>query len=326
MILTLWKSTDSPSETFTVESMEAIGYMRRNYKKILAVLLALVTVLLPVLPAKADTVDLKPYLSLGADLSEEQKKTVLSLLDVQESELSDYEVIEITNQDEHEYLDDYLSASVIGSKALSSVRIEKVGDESGIRVETKNISYCTSGMYTNALTTAGITDAEVVVAGPFEISGTAALVGAMKAYETMTGEKVDAESADAATNELVVTGDLGQELGVDTAEELVALAKQRVVDANASSTGEIREIIEDSAKELDVTLTEEQKEKLTKLFDKIKGLDLDVDKLKKQAEEVYNKLQNLGLDVEKASGILEKITQFFENLADKISSFFKNLF
>lgn len=306
--------------------MEAIGYMRRNYKKILAVLLALVTVLLPVLPAKADTVDLKPYLSLGADLSEEQKKTVLSLLDVQESELSDYEVIEITNQDEHEYLDDYLSASVIGSKALSSVRIEKVGDESGIRVETKNISYCTSGMYTNALTTAGITDAEVVVAGPFEISGTAALVGAMKAYETMTGEKVDAESADAATNELVVTGDLGQELGVDTAEELVALAKQRVVDANASSTGEIREIIEDSAKELDVTLTEEQKEKLTKLFDKIKGLDLDVDKLKKQAEEVYNKLQNLGLDVEKASGILEKITQFFENLADKISSFFKNLF
>lgn len=300
--------------------------MRRNYKKILAVLLALVTVLLPVLPAKADTVDLKPYLSLGADLSEEQKKTVLSLLDVQESELSDYEVIEITNQDEHEYLDDYLSASVIGSKALSSVRIEKVGDESGIRVETKNISYCTSGMYTNALTTAGITDAEVVVAGPFEISGTAALVGAMKAYETMTGEKVDAESADAATNELVVTGDLGQELGVDTAEELVALAKQRVVDANASSTGEIREIIEDSAKELDVTLTEEQKEKLTKLFDKIKGLDLDVDKLKKQAEEVYNKLQNLGLDVEKASGILEKITQFFENLADKISSFFKNLF
>lgn len=300
--------------------------MRKNCKKILAVLLALVTVLLPVLPARADSVELKPYLSLGADLTEEQKRTVLSLLDVQESELSDYEVIEITNQDEHEYLDDYLSAAVIGSKALSSVRIEKVGDESGIRVETKNISYCTSGMYTNALTTAGITDAEVVVAGPFEISGTAALVGAMKAYETMTGEKVDEKNADAATNELVITGDLGQELGVETAEELVALAKQRVVDANVSSTGEIREIIEDSAKELNVTLTEEQKEELTKLFDKIKGLDLDVDKLKQQAEEVYNKLQNLGLDVEKASGILEKITQFFENLADKISSFFKNLF
>lgn len=300
--------------------------MIKNSRKIAAVLLALVMVLIPVLPAKADSVELKPYLSLGADLTKEQKKTVLSLLDVQESELSDYEVIEITNQDEHEYLDDYVSASVIGSKALSSVRIEKVGDESGIRVETKNISYCTSGMYTNALTTAGITDAEVVVAGPFEISGTAALVGAMKAYETMTGEKVSDENADAATNELVVTGDLGQELGVETAEKLVALTKQRVVDENVSSVGEIREIIEESAEELDVTLTEEQKEALTKLFDKIKGLDLDVDKLKQQAEEVYKKLQDLGLDVEKASGILDRITQFFENLAEKISSFFKNLF
>ena len=130
--------------------------MIKNSRKIAAVLLALVMVLIPVLPAKADSVELKPYLSLGADLTKEQKKTVLSLLDVQESELSDYEVIEITNQDEHEYLDDYVSASVIGSKALSSVRIEKVGDESGIRVETKNISYCTSGMYTNALTTAEI--------------------------------------------------------------------------------------------------------------------------------------------------------------------------
>ena len=300
--------------------------MIKNSRKIAAVLLALVMVLIPVLPAKADSVELKPYLSLGADLTKEQKKTVLSLLDVQENELSDYEVIEITNQDEHEYLDDYVSASVIGSKALSSVRIEKVGDESGIRAETKNISYCTSGMYTNALTTAGITDAEVVVAGPFEISGTAALVGAMKAYETMTGEKVSDENADAATNELVVTGDLGQELGVETAEKLVALTKQRVVDENVSSVGEIREIIEESAEELDVTLTEEQKEALTKLFDKIKGLDLDVDKLKQQAEEVYKKLQDLGLDVEKASGILDRITQFFENLAEKISSFFKNLF
>ena len=38
-------------------------------------------------------------------------------------------------------------------------------------------------MYENALTTAGVTDATVTVAGPFNITGTAALVGAMNAYE-----------------------------------------------------------------------------------------------------------------------------------------------
>ena len=46
-------------------------------------------------------------------------------------------------------------------------------------------------MYANALATAGVEDVNVVVAGPFNVSGTAALVGALKAYSEMTGETVD---------------------------------------------------------------------------------------------------------------------------------------
>ena len=301
--------------------------MRRGqWKKIIAVMLVLSVGFIPALPARADSVELKPFLSLGADLTKEQRKTVLSLLDVRENELSDYEVIEITNQDEHDYLDDYLSASVIGTKALSSVRVEKVGEEKGIRVETKNITYCTSGMYTNALTTAGVTDAEVVVAGPFGISGTAALVGAMKAYEKMTGETVSQENADAATNELVVTSDLASDIGNEKAEELMALTKQRIADGDFDTVGEIQDVVKEASEELGVTLKDEQEQALVGVFDKINGLDLDVDKLKQQAEEVYGKLQQLGLDAEKASGILSKITQFFKDVADKIASFFKDLF
>ena len=301
--------------------------MRRGqWKKIIAVMLVLSVGFIPALPARADSVELKPFLSLGADLTKEQRKTVLSLLDVRENELSDYEVIEITNQDEHDYLDDYLSASVIGTKALSSVRVEKVGEEKGIRVETKNITYCTSGMYTNALTTAGVTDAEVVVAGPFGISGRAALVGAMKAYEKMTGETVSQENADAATNELVVTSDLASDIGNEKAEELMALTKQRIADGDFDTVGEIQDVVKEASEELGVTLTDEQEQALVGVFDKINGLDLDVDKLKQQAEEVYGKLQQLGLDAEKASGILSKITQFFKDVADKIASFFKDLF
>lgn len=299
---------------------------RSQWKKIIAVMLVLSVGFIPVLPARADSVELKPFLSLGADLTKEQRKTVLSLLDVRENELSDYEVIEITNQDEHDYLDEYLSASVIGTKALSSVRVEKVGEEKGIRVETKNITYCTSGMYTNALTTAGVTDAEVVVAGPFGISGTAALVGAMKAYEKMTGETVSQENADAATNELVVTSDLASDIGNEKAEELMALTKQRIADGDFDTVGEIQDVVKEASEELGVTLTDEQEQALVGVFDKINGLDLDVDKLKQQAEEVYGKLQQLGLDAEKASGILSKITQFFKDVADKIASFFKDLF
>lgn len=299
--------------------------MKRR-SKWMAGVLSLALALLPASFVNADTVDVKPYISFGADLTDEQKNTVLSLLEVTEDELADYEVIEVTNDDEHDYLDDYLSDSVIGTKALSSVKIEKVEEGTGISVVTKNITYCTSGMYTNALITAGITDAKVTVAGPFNLSGTAALVGAMKAYSTMTGEELNEANADAATNELVLTGELGQEIGSEKAEELVALAKQKVLDGDLQSFEDVKEAVEESAGELGVTLTEEQSQKLAKLLDKINDLDLDVDKLKQQAEDVYNKLRDLDIDIDEAKGFFEKIIAFFAELAEKLVDWLGGLF
>lgn len=89
----------------------------------------------------------KPYLALGADLSPQEQMTVLSLLGLDDINVDDYDIISITNADEHEYLDKYLDASIIGTRALSSVLV--VGKEAGngIHVTTKNISYCTEGMY-----------------------------------------------------------------------------------------------------------------------------------------------------------------------------------
>ena len=141
------------------------------------------------------------YIAFGQDLKADEKATVMSLLGVSESDLSNYKTVEITNQEEHDYLGDYIDASVIGSRALSSVMVVKTEEGSGIHVTTDNISYCTSGMYCNALITAGLKDAEVKVAAPFTISGTSALVGAMKAYAVMTGQDISETTMDTATNE-----------------------------------------------------------------------------------------------------------------------------
>lgn len=293
----------------------------KQMKKIMATMLIAAVGLLPASHVKADAVE-KPYLSLGADLSDSQKSKVLSLLGVSEEELSDYEVLEVTNEEEHEYLGEYLSASVIGSNALSSVRIEKLEEGEGIGVETKNITYCTSGMYTNALTTAGVTDAQVTVAGPFEISGTAALVGIMKAYSDMTGEDVLKENADAATNELVLTGELAEDMGAEKAEQLMALVKQRVLDGKISNGEGIEEVIAKSADELGIELTKEQQKEMAELMDKINDLNLDVDKMKQQAEKVYDKLKELDVSVEEAQGLFDKLVKFFENLTKKMIDFF----
>lgn len=286
----------------------------------------LAVVLMPGPVSNADSVEVRPYLSFGADLNSNEKSTVMKLLGVTSSELADYETVEVTNKEEHKYLDAYLDSSVIGTRALSSVKIEEADAGAGITVKTHNISFCTEEMYTNALVTAGISDAEVTVAGPFNISGTAALVGAMKAYGTMMGEEISSDNADAATNELVLTGELGESVGKDEAAQLVALVKDKVLNDGLSSVEDIGEAIESAADELDLTLTAEQKEQLTKLMQKIGSLDLDVDSLKEQAQGVYDKLKDLDIDLEGAKGFFEKIGDFFMNLFESIANFFKGLF
>lgn len=85
----------------------------------------------------------KPYLSLGADLTEDQKATVLSLMGVDASQLDQYDVVYVTNSEEHSYLDSYIASSEIGSRSLSSVVIVKKDSGSGLDIQTKNISFCT---------------------------------------------------------------------------------------------------------------------------------------------------------------------------------------
>ena len=294
-------------------------------KKVMAGMLAMVTVmgsLMSPLSAKADQID-APYLALGADLNETEKSTVLSLLEINEADLSSYQVITVTNADEHKYLDSYLSKSVIGTRALSSVLVKGKTDGSGIKVTTYNITYCTTGMYQNALATAGIEDAEIVVAGPYNISGTAALVGAIKSYENMTGETVSQENVDTATNELVVTGKLAESVGdSDKAEQLVGAVKEQVVEGSDNgkklTEEEIGNVVDQAAQEMDVQLSDEDRQEIVDLMDKIKGLDIDVDSLKEQAKDLYDKIDDLGLKLdwnqEKVQGFFSKIIEFFKNL------------
>ena len=172
-------------------------------------------------------------ISLGADLTDDQKATVLGLLGLTEEDLAKDTVVTVTNEEEHKYLDSYLDASVIGDASYSSSRVTAKGDGYGIQVTTQNITYCTSEMYQNALTTAGVQNAEVAVAAPFDVTGTAALVGMTEAYSKMTGETLKAENVNTAADELVTTGKIAEEIKDPLkASELIAAVKGAVADRN----------------------------------------------------------------------------------------------
>ena len=58
----------------------------------------------------------KTYLALGADLSADQRSTVLALMGIAEADLPNYDVVYVTNQEEHQRLDTYIDPAVIGKR------------------------------------------------------------------------------------------------------------------------------------------------------------------------------------------------------------------
>ena len=269
------------------------------------------------------------YLAFGADLKKNERATVLSELGITEADIADYKTIQITNQEEHDYLGSYIDASVIGTRALSSVMVVKTEKDTGIHVETKNIGYCTPGMYCNALVTAGLTDANVTVVGPFNISGTSALVGAMKAYATMTGEEITEDIMDTATDELVTTAELGESMGdKERAAELIAAVKQKVLSEELTTGTDIRDAVEASARALNLNISDEDVENIVDMMEKVSKIDIDVDAITEQAKGIYDKLKDAGVDFSKVdtSGLFDKIGSFFAGIFEAIADFFTGLF
>lgn len=259
----------------------------------------------------------RPYLALGENLTPEQRATVLAIMGIDSNKLADYDVVYVNNAEEHQYLNSYIDSSKIGTKSLSSVVIMEREKGNGINVSTNNITYCTVGMYKNALATAGIENADIIVAAPFPISGTAALVGVFKAYKEMTGDEIDEENIDAALHELVVTGAL-ESTGADSdeIEGMIAYVKQAVVEHDLSDESEIRSAIEEGCEKFDLTLTDEEKAEVVQLMKKISDLDLDLDGLLNAAQSIYDKIQNAD------GGFWAKIRELLNTIVEKIKELF----
>lgn len=270
----------------------------------------------------AETAD-KPVIALGADLSADQRATVLSLMGVTEEDLVNYTVITITNADEHKYLDSYVDPAVIGTRALSSVMVTLAEAGHGVMVTTQNINYCTTGMYRNALLTAGVEDADIMVVGPSQISGTAGLIGAVKAYEQVSGEPISDETLDTAMNELVTTGELVTKSASDEeVEALIAYIKAKLAAGELETEDDIRKAIKEGEQKFGVSLDESEEQQIVDFMLKIKKLGLDPNVLLDQAADLYSKFGDELLNKATDDGFLSGLG----NIVNSIADFFKGLF
>ena len=188
-----------------------------------------------------------------------------------------------------------------------------------MNVTTENISWCTPEMYISALATAGITDARIIVAAPFPVSGTAALAGIYKAYEDMTGQKLDDLAKLISTQELTITGELADEIGNMDSTSIVNELKMMLDETVNMTDDEIRQTIREIAKRYNVKLTDTQVEQLLQLCRSLEKLNPD--QLKERVEDVQETLRRVSDAKTQVVGFVQTI----KKVIDSVKSFFDRI-
>ncbi|MDV2884022.1 DUF1002 domain-containing protein [Alkalihalophilus pseudofirmus] len=262
--------------------------MKHSWKKLLSLVLVF-TLLYPMLLPAAALADAAPgdvIVTLGENLSPADREKILAEM----NETEETEIITVSNQEEREYLGDYISSSQIGTRALSSTKITLAEQGAGINVETNNITWVSEGMYANALVTAGVEDAEIYVTAPFPVSGTAALTGLIKAYEIAAEIEIPEEQKQVANEEMVRTAELAESIGVEEATELMNRIKEEIANNPVESEEDLRELIRRIAAELGIELTEQELDGLVSLFMRMKDLNINWDQVQDQISKVRDNL------------------------------------
>lgn len=243
------------------------------------------------IPAMADA---SKVVTLGADLTDEQKNTMMNYF---KADASQVQVISVTNQDEHDLLGKYIPSEQIGTRTLSCAYV-KPTQSGGIKVRTANLNYVTCNMIATALSTAGVTNCEVVAACPYEVSGTGALTGVMKAYESASGQELDSTKKDLAAKEVVVTGDVAQQVGQDNATNIINQAKMQIIGDNIQNADEIYNIVYNIAEQNGVSLSQDEIDTIVSLLQQIAQQNYDIQEMKKTLANIQQNLEQSKAEAE----------------------------
>lgn len=217
--------------------------------------------------------DKEAIICTGEDLTIEERAKVLEFFELEN--LSEIKEVKIKNEEETQYLGDYIERKKIGTKSISSVYIEKLEEGEGVIVSTHNISWVTEDMYKNALITAGIEDARIIVASPFEVSGTAALVGITKGVEELMGKEIDEKVKDIANQEVVLMGELKDKIGEEKTINLIITVKRETLKKGYKYSKEIEKLVRDVAKNLEIELSEDNIEIIVDFLIKLSRVKVD---------------------------------------------------
>ena len=206
-------------------------------------------------------------MTLGADLTEDQKTAVLKYFGVLGQNIK---TLTITNQDERNHLGSYVPIEADRNQNLQlrsgkSHCLRRYPGEDG----ESELGYQQYDATT--LSTSGVVNCDVLAASPFEVSGTGALTGIIMAYETASGNTLDPVKKELATQELITTGNIANEVGQEQATSIVNEIKIEVIQGQVVEPEKVEEIVDkvvaEKEQEVEVSPFDEDRDMLKDLMD-----------------------------------------------------------
>ncbi|GED19607.1 MAG: DUF1002 domain-containing protein [Kurthia gibsonii] len=266
-----------------------------------------------------------PIAVYGDSLTADEKEKVKKSLNVAADE--ETEEITVTGADIAKYIQDGNPRARLYSSA--KITPQDKGKGLAINIVTPDdITEVTSDMYANAMLTAGVDDAKVDVAAPKPVTGHSALAGIYKAYESTTGKKLDKDRTDVANQELNVATGLAKNSNVsdEKVSQLLTEIKQEIAKQKPATKEEVAQIVDDKLSTLNIQLSDQDRQMLVDLMDKISKLDIDFGKWSSQLDDLNNtikdKLDNIKNDINSDTGFWASVKNFFQNLVDTVKGWF----
>ena len=255
----------------------------------------------------------------GADLSPSEKTKIVQLMGIEPSDMA--RELTVTNAEEHALLGSTVPASYLGTRAVSSAYVRPLEAGKGLKITTHNITWVSKRMFAQALVTAGMRDAEVIAAAPVPVSGTAALTGIFKAFETASGDELPRRAKELAGEELYITR--GREsIGQEQAGRLMEMVKRQVVEQGLTDEEQVIEVVRRIAADLDLSLTEREIERIASLMSKLQELDLKLDDLDRQLRQISD---NVSILAEGQRGLRSSLAAWLQQLLDFLARLLEQL-
>lgn len=314
-------------------------------KKILVGLMS-AAFIVPCLTLASGIDESKNDLVYGAALSDSQKAEVDKAVGTK----GDENILSVNGSD----LEKYLGYSTADSNMISSVYVKRDVEDKGVGVSIKtpaNITEITESQYANAAITAGITDADIIVASIKPVTGESALVGVYKAEEAR-GKDLDTDRTQVAQKELEAVSEVakenegkenfdGEKLDTVIIEVKQKLAEHKENEGEKADPSQIVTYIKDALADVDMgdILSNNNIEILVNYFESyqetsaidseevkenLKTLATDLsEKANKFYQDNKETIDEIGKEVEE-SGILEKLANFFQSIINSIMEAFSS--